>query len=89
MVDPTEISLNKAITIEELWRLSDNEDANIRHAVAQKRKAPPELLLKLSTDSCPMVRKRVIWNRSTPKWILETMINDPELADEVKEKLNA
>ena len=88
MVDPIEIALNKAITIEELWRLSDNEDANIRHAVAQKRKSPPELLLKLSTDPCPMVRRRVVWNRSTPKWILEKMINDPELADEVKEKLN-
>jgi hypothetical protein len=90
MVDPTEISLNKTITIDELWQLSDSEDATIRHAVATKRKCPPELLYKLSTDSCPLVRKRVIWNRSTPKWILEKMVNDslPELAEDVREKLS-
>lgn len=68
---------DKTVPMSILEELAGDDDPNVRHAVAGKRKATPGLLRKLAEDVDAGVRLAVAMNRSTPRAILEGLLADP------------
>jgi hypothetical protein len=70
------VARNKTVPLRILEILSHDENADVRYAVAMKRKSSQDILQRLSQDSDESVRLRVALNPKTPKVILEQMLND-------------
>ena len=63
-------------TPEELDKLSNNKNENVKHSVASNTSTPPETLIKLSNDKNENVRYSVAMNSSTPPEILVKLASD-------------
>jgi hypothetical protein len=67
---------NKNVPESVLRMLAEDSNAEVRFAIAMKRKCPIDVLEKLAVDSDDSVRERVAWNASTTAPILEVLRND-------------
>ncbi len=81
---------NKTVPVTVLRLLARDDDADVRFAVAMKRKCPPDVLKRLARDEDESVRARVAWNAKTPPEILELLREDPceEVAEVVASRLS-
>ena len=70
------VAHNKTIPLEILGILSDDPDANVRHAVAEKRKLSHPLFTKLANDSDESVRQRITYNAKAPDDVLRLLVDD-------------
>jgi hypothetical protein len=70
------VARNKTVPLDVLEILSCDENADVRYAVAMKRKAGQDILQRLAQDLGESVRLRVALNPKTPKIILELLLND-------------
>lgn len=74
---------NKTVPVSILRLLARDSDADVRFAVAMKRRCPPDVFKQLASDEHDSVRERVAWNEKTPLEILMLLVDDP--CDEVAE----
>jgi hypothetical protein len=64
----------------QVWiKLSEDNDAGVREAVARNRSTPPEVLVKLSEDENEYVRRAVARNPSTPPEVLVKLSEDEDV----------
>jgi hypothetical protein len=70
------VARNKTVPVNILDILSRDGNAEVRHAVATKRKSGQEILQRLAKDPDESVRLRVALNPKTPKVILEELLQD-------------
>jgi hypothetical protein len=71
------VAHNKTVPLEILVALAADESADVRGAVARKRKLSPELFERLAKDSEPSVRHAIANNANTPREALELLVDDP------------
>lgn len=83
------VARNKTVPLRILEVLSFDKDAEVRYAVAMKRKAGPDILQRLAQDPDESVRLRVALNPKTPRIVLEQMLNDKwsRVVEEVRSRL--
>jgi hypothetical protein len=74
----TQDIIHKDIPINILIELSDDEDYDVRQAVAMNKHTPIETIIKLNNDKYPSVIRGVCLNPSTPP---EILLNHSEFSD--------
>lgn len=84
------VLLNRKLPLSVLERLSQDQDATVRSAVADKRAAAP-LLPKLARDADAIVRARVACNAKVTRETLELLAEDevPMVSETARERLSA
>lgn len=83
------VARNKAVPLNILEILFHDENTDVRHAVATKRKSSQNILRRLAQDPDESVRLRVALNPKTPKVVLEQLLHDqwPRVAEEAEIRL--
>jgi hypothetical protein len=70
------VAYNKTVPLSVLAVLADDEDPDVRFAVAMKRKLDAQLFEKLAGDPAPAVRRRIALNPKCPSHILRRLAKD-------------
>lgn len=72
------VAHNKTVPVEILEILATDEDVRVRAMVAQKRKLPERLQVKLAKDPHFSVRQSLVYNAKITKKTLDMLLQDTE-----------
>lgn len=67
---------NSNTPLDVLTKLANDEDKDVRKAVANNPKTPPDILTKLASDENPEIRRTVATNQNTPLQTLNKLAGD-------------